>query len=617
MRKWSLFKKKGREAPEQEEQAEQQTSVPKYPRPKILVIDLEDQSKVRLVTEGYNVSEGTFGTPYKVRKSDGFEPVIPNGSLSNFTEQEIIVLDLVPAKQLDGPVGEKLVSEGENDWWASCNVGLIDPRPRLMVYVASDFDRILAHGGVCVVFADRREKQDLKLTRVDKGYFLEGTAIPFDNWSFSSRLTEDHIRIANDSGRELKPSGSGVLAELISKHAQGSRFRCTFRQEWKTNNSNWFGLAESKYGTPVSVAIAVDNGPEKPDGGILIFPQVKNKAEFLSELLGEALPSAFPHLFPDIEGANWVHQDEYELAEVLDLQAQIRVIEERGQKEKRQLLAKITDERERNAYLYDLLRGTNSTLVQAVITALGVLGFTDIIDLDKELRASGDGASLREDVQVKDGAPILIVDVKGITGKPSDGEAMQSQKHASIRMKEWNRTDVNALTIVNHQRHLPPLERDNKTPFRKEILAGATQLSLGLMTTWDLYRLVRSFLKNGWKHEDVRKLFYKSGRVSVVPEHYRYIGQVRQVWQRAKAVSVVIEREGLKKGERIGFELPAEFEEQIAGSLQLNDQDVTEAKVGDEVGIKVNVPTHSVRKGVSVYRVGQAPLNAQKGRVPI
>ncbi|MHC4864070.1 MAG: hypothetical protein ACYTEX_08305 [Planctomycetota bacterium] len=604
MRKWSFFKKKGRAGSDREEQAEQESSVAKYPRPKILLIDLKDQSKERLVGEGYNVSEGTFGTPYNVRKADGYEPVIPNGSLSNFTEQEIIVIDLVPAKPLDGPVGEKTVSEGKKDWWASCSVGVIDPRPRMMSNVQYDFERILAHGGVCVVFGDRRRRQDLTFTWLRRGSLLGGTAIPYDNWSFSSRLTEKHIRIARDSGREFKPWGSSVLEEVLSKHSEGSSFRCTFERGWKTEESDWVSLAESKYGEVVSVAIGIDNGPEKAHGCILIFPQIKNKAGFLSELVGEALPSIFPHLFPHVEGANWVHWEEYELANVLDLQGQIRVIEERAEKEERELTDKIADERERNGYLYDLLRETDSTLVQAVITALGVVGFTDVVDVDKELRASGEAASLREDIQVKDRSPALIVDVKGITGKPSDAEAMQSQKHASIRMKEWDRTDVGGLTIVNHQRHLPPLERENEMPFRKEILEGATQLSLGLMTTWDLYRLVRSFLKNGWKHEDVRNLFYESGRVSIVPEHYHYIGQVRRVWPRAKAVSVVIEKEGLKEGDRIGFELPVEFAEQIAKSLQLKDEGVTEAKVGDEVGIRVDLPTDSIRQGVRVYRVG-------------
>ena len=40
--------------------------VPKYPKPNILLVDLEAAAKNVLAAEGYNVSSGSFGLPYKV-----------------------------------------------------------------------------------------------------------------------------------------------------------------------------------------------------------------------------------------------------------------------------------------------------------------------------------------------------------------------------------------------------------------------------------------------------------------------------------------------------------------------------------------------------------------------
>ncbi len=107
--------------------------VMKYPTPKILLVDMKDQTEAVLKTEGYNVTTGSFGVSYKVPMDDNFKPIIMNGNLPpNYNEQEIIVIDLVPAAPLVQSQGEKHTSPGEHDWWASCNRGVIDPRPRFM-----------------------------------------------------------------------------------------------------------------------------------------------------------------------------------------------------------------------------------------------------------------------------------------------------------------------------------------------------------------------------------------------------------------------------------------------------------------------------------------------------
>jgi hypothetical protein len=103
---------------------------PKYHRPKILMIDMKDDSGSLLEAEGYNVVSGSFGVPYRVPKEDSCLPVIINGFLPpNFTEREIIVIDLVPADPLSQPKGEKHTSPDEIDWWTSCTKRIIDPSP--------------------------------------------------------------------------------------------------------------------------------------------------------------------------------------------------------------------------------------------------------------------------------------------------------------------------------------------------------------------------------------------------------------------------------------------------------------------------------------------------------
>ena len=56
-------------------------------------------------------------------------------------------------------------------------------------------------------------------------------------------------------------------------------------------------------------------------------------------------------------------------------------------------------------------------------------------------------------------------------------------------------------------------------------------------------------------------------------------------------------------GDRIAFELPVEFEEQVIESLQLDDVPVTEVLEGQVAGIKTPFTKDQLRKGTPVYRV--------------
>lgn len=42
----------------------------KYPKPKVLLLDVPRSTSEPLIAKGFNVSIGTFGTPYRVGKGD-------------------------------------------------------------------------------------------------------------------------------------------------------------------------------------------------------------------------------------------------------------------------------------------------------------------------------------------------------------------------------------------------------------------------------------------------------------------------------------------------------------------------------------------------------------------
>ncbi|MFZ2654096.1 MAG: hypothetical protein WAX69_04215 [Victivallales bacterium] len=594
-----MFKKNVSEKKQTEQPLVPPVSHLKYEHPKILLIDLDNNVQKTLESEGYNVSVGTFGRPYKVQKSSGYEPVVVKASLPNHTEQEIIVIDLVPNEPIPDPPTEKTVPMQDLDWWAKCSKGVIDPRPRVMYMVHEQFDRVLENGGAFIIFSDEREYQEIVLARNynrHDGLTIE-KELPYNNWSFLSIFS--NLGVSRDHGKEIGPVEIDCpLVRLLTAHLKGASFCCTFDADWQIK-SQWLDLAKNKYGATVSGVIYPPAKSKR--GWIFVLPRISDRASFLAAFLKNILPELSPSLFPHAEGQRWVHRPEYELQSVIEKAKTISSIQDEAAQKVTELEKTIEAERSANKFLYDLLRETGSNLVTAVQKSLAVLGFTNVIDVDEEMKKSGKDASLREDLRILDILPVLIVDIKGVAGKPADAEALQAQKHAFIYIKEKNRTDVSGLTIINHQRLIPPLDRDNDMPFRKEILDNAEQLHLGLMTTWDLFRLVRGYIQHSWKPAQVKPLFYFTARIYPIPTHYEFIGRVKQVWQ--KAFSVQIEKGILNIGNRISIEFPVDFDEQVVSSLRVNDLDVKTSSAGQEVGIQRDETLPKLKEGFLVYRI--------------
>jgi len=522
-------------------------------------------------------------------------------SLPNYTEQEIVVLDLVPDDPTPDPPAEKLVPMEELDWWENCNTGVIDPRPRAMVTFQNEFDRIYQNGGVFIIFSDGRDNQDFVLARKSEYYgFSIQEQLYYDNWSFLSTLS--NLSITRDHGEEITAAREDwPLIRLLKDYLDGATFCCTFEAH-RQIEKQWAVLATNKYGEAVAGYITP---PEKSKGGwIFLLPRIHDKAGLLAAFLKNILPDLAPALFPHAEGQRWVHRNDYELPSVLEKAREISAIQDAAAKKVTELEKAIEAERNANKFLYDLLRETGANLVVAVQKALTLLGFTSIVDVDAEMKKAGKHAALREDLRIHDISPVLVVDIKGVAGKPADPEALQAQKHAFIYIQEQNRADVRGLTIINHQRLLPPLDRDNVTPFRKEILDNAVQLQLGLMTTWDLFRLVRGFCRHSWTPDQVKPLFYGAERIFPIPRHYEYVGIVKQIWK--EAFSVQIKNGTLNVGDRISIEFPVDFDEQPVASLRLKDADVKNAIVGNEIGIFRNEASPKVKIGFSVYRIKSA-----------
>ena len=113
----------------------------RYPKPKILLVDMPDTCAAVLRKAGYNVAEGTFGRPYRVPASDALYYVQNEWWLPNCDEQEIVIVNTsVPSPtgvvRLDSP------GDGVYVFWQDGTNGLIDPRPLSMRQAQPMFNNI-------------------------------------------------------------------------------------------------------------------------------------------------------------------------------------------------------------------------------------------------------------------------------------------------------------------------------------------------------------------------------------------------------------------------------------------------------------------------------------------
>ncbi len=336
----------------------------KYPQPKILLIDMNDEVETGLKEAGYNVSKGSFGTPYKVQKGDGYQPVITNGNMpADFAEQEIIIVNLFREKILDKPNGEKAVSQGENDWWASCRFGQIDPRPRRMAWIQDDFDRILQHGGTFIIFADDKTIQKILFGHIRLGEFQEVGDIShqYHNWCFLSELYG--LEINRASGLEISTDKSPLRGDLNDYIKNSAYYTCTLSPISQSVKERFISLAENKYGKSVACAISPC---ESIKGWIFIFPQIEDVLPFITSFFDESLTVLSPHLFPYYEKAKWIHFPEYEIPSIMKLRKKISEIQENANAEVSKLEKECEVERQNLGYMHDLLSGSGNQLVIAV-----------------------------------------------------------------------------------------------------------------------------------------------------------------------------------------------------------------------------------------------------------
>lgn len=563
----------------------------KQVKPKILLLDLDPDALAAVTSKWADVVLGTLGRPYEVQQTSGYTPVINHDFLTGHKECDIIVADFKSRETDRASPGSKHRPNEETDLWASQTLGYIDNRGLTGLRERETFERIIRQGGIMVVFADYAPSHDAMMTSTGyRNQLNPGSQVNLNVWNLIRPL--EYLRVSNDHGSVMTGLDSSSLGRLVAKYLLGSEFTCCF--DFRSSSDRWLPLAANKFQECVAAVLEKNGRPV-----VLVVPQLADKAGFLDELLTTVLPEYLPDLFPGIATGAWTHRSEYELPTIAELRAEKTRIEEETRVAIALLDKQIEAEHAANGWIHDLITATGDELVNAVKRALAELGFSAVVDVD-EIRDNA-RQSRREDLRIEDRRPVLVVDIKGIGGRPSDEDATQADKHALIYAKESKNPEVQGLSIINHERHMPPLERDNAMPFRDEILSVAEETGLGLMTSFDLYRILVNMRRWNWASSNVMPLLYGSKRIQFAPAHYEYIGTIAHIWK--NAFGIVIESGTVNVGDTLAIEGPIYFEELLVPSIRVNNAEVQSATIDDQAGFSRAEFGAKIRERMRVFVV--------------
>ena len=145
-----------------------------------------------------------------------------------------------------------------------------------------------------------------------------------------------------------------------------------------------------------------------------------------------------------------------------------------------------------------------------------------------------------------------------------------------------------SLYIVNHQRYLPPLSRQNP-PFSENQKQDADNDERGLLTTWQLFNLYNEIENGILDKVNARNDLLKFGFIEFRPKDLILIDEPKELFKNGEVCIVNITDLTLNVGDEILVEKSGKFFKTTIEGIQLDNKPVTTAKTG-EIGLQLSIP---------------------------
>ncbi len=566
-------------------------------RPKICLFDFSFAEHEQLKAEGYNLSSGSFGSQIVIpnlERDDSHLCLVNDDYPLNLHEYDIIIINQASKNPIEYNFKDHKhisIKGNEATYMVSAYPQTIfDPRPYSGCLLAGTFKDIQKRGGIIIVFGMATELVEYNSYQITYNRSNSTGRMNYHNYGFLYNIPHSE----NKTGVQFEIQNvRDSLMTALENHSEGLVYYTTFYHPTVRNQDyeeipdpNFLPIIKNNNGDVISYLY------DEYEKRHLVFPQIKNKCEFLKELLSSFLPDMYPESFPFSTRFKWVENIDYWLPNHDSFLKSEMMIAEEYKTKLIEAKNKIKKNLNRYSYLHDLLTQTGDNLVESVEKFLHFLEFQDVKNVDKE-----NPSIKEEDLQAFLPDGILVIEVKGIGGMPKDIDCSQISKIKYRRGQERNSFDVKALTIINSQRYFPPLNRTNP-PFTNDQISDAENDERGLISTWQLFNLFFDITHGLISKEDARMALLNFGLIKFNPSSTESIGTPKEVHYNGHVVVMELSKQELNKGDILFFNNNGRFTKATIISLKQDDLNVDKVDNGN-VGIKLDI---KIKKGTELWK---------------
>lgn len=555
-------------------------------RPRICCIDIDDRSVKLLEKNGFNIYSGTLGKKVSVpntTRKENHQLLINFDFPSNLHEFDIIVLDLesdtIIPYNIENHVHKNHTGKSAVAILSSYPETVFDPRPLSSLILNDRLNLIGKRPHIIISFTIDSYDIEYETIRITQGYPERQDVAKYNIYSFAGHAP---LSTAKDGKEMTVCVDREDLKKLLESHLKKTTYNQTFYHPtiWDADkqipNPHIIPLIKNSNGDIVSFCELKENAM------VFYFPQIENKGDFLNSFLIRIAPDLMPELFPFSTTFSWKDSKEYWLPKHKDLlEDKTRIQIEYDEKIKKKEL-EIINNKEKYSFLHEILTETGDHLVDAVIKYFKWLGFSKINKIDEE---KSESKILEEDLQIELNDGLIIIECKGIGGTSTDGDCSQISKIKHRRCRERSKFDVFALYIVNHQRYLPPLHRQNP-PFTENQKQDAINDERGLLSTWQLFKAYFEIESGILQKEDVQNNLLNFGYIEFIPKNLMLIDEPQEIYKEGEVCVVNVTNMELNISDEILVEKDGVFQKNIIEGIQLNDKPVSSANNG-ELGLKL------------------------------
>lgn len=544
--------------------------------PKIMLIDIDEETKSSLLKKGFNITNGTFGEKYFVGH---FEECGLNFDLPNIIEQDILVLDLMND---NGVLGVNPLQY--NQWqcdrkstiMSHSEQKIFNPRNRAFSMHADAIVDLLSRGKVIIVFVDEPKEESYNFFS-----YLNGTK------NFIKKSTESNFFTFFDSGLVEKcyPGKEIIIEEdytsIFKECEDQARYNCYFKILPDTRTGI---LCRNISGDVISFMQIFG----KNKGILIILPQFLDKCKIINNILIDFLPDVKPELLPELVKNSWLNFPEYEMPEIRSLKIEKqRIIEEFEQRinfKDNEIDEKVSE----FSFLNGILTsdGFNDNLVNNIKLVLLYIGYKIIVNVDKKTEGN-----LQEDLQILDDGHFTVIEIKGHNGNPTEDDCQQLVKYISRRMRTESRYDIKGILIENHQKMLPPKERKNPA-FTKEQIRDADRDKYTLVSTWELYQAVRLFQLKIISHQIIDSELHTPGLFNAIPKTWQEL-KIEKFYKNNTIACFILDIDIIIESNVLLIVNENEYSTLTIEEMQSDDKKINCGKRGDRISIKLENPVLS------------------------